>query len=207
MNENQITADIKEIRSMMEKSSKCLTLSGISGILAGLYALAAAWLAYLVIQSAPDIAYDTLDQRMDSPVLQKLIMLAMGTLFFAFATGIFFSFRRAKKMNTSIWNGASRRFLLNVMIPLIAGGIFLVVLYLRGYFDLLAPACLIFYGMSLLNAGNFTFGDIRILGMLQILIGIGALIIPGNGLVFWALGFGVLHIIYGIIMYFKYERA
>ena len=206
MDENQITADIKEIRSIMEKSNKCLTLSGISGILAGLYALAAAWLAYQVIQSAPDIAYDTMQNRMQSPVLQKLVLLALGTLFFAFATGIYFSIRRAKKMNTSIWNGASQRFLLNVLIPLFAGGVFLIVLYLRGYFDLLAPACLIFYGLSLLNAGNYTFSDIRFLGLLEIFVGILALIIPGNGLVFWALGFGVLHIIYGIIMYYKYER-
>ena len=110
-------------------------------------------------------------------------------------------------MGSSIWNGASQRFLLNVMIPLIAGGVFIIALLLRGEIELLVPACLIFYGMSLLNAGNYTFSDIRFLGILEMLVGVLALMYPGMGLLFWAIGFGVLHIIYGVIMYFKYERS
>ena len=206
MDQHQITSDLKEIRSIMEKSSKCLTLSGISGILAGIYALVASWLAYQMINSSPEIAYESFDSSIQSSIIQKLLFLAIGTLCLAFITGIYFSYKRAQKIGSSIWNGASQRFLLNVMIPLIAGGIFIVALFLKGYIDLLAPACLIFYGMSLLNAGNYTFSDIRFLGIFEILVGIIALMYPGMGLLFWAIGFGVLHMIYGVIMYFKYER-
>lgn len=207
MNHHQITDDLKEIRAIMEKSSKCLTLSGISGILAGLYALVAAGLAYGMIQHAPEMADHSLEQHVQSPLMQRIGALALGTLVLVFATGIYFSYRRAKQIGTSIWNGASQRFLLNVMIPLIAGGIFIIALYVKGHVDLLAPACLIFYGMSLFNAGNYTVSDIRFLGIFEMLIGALALVFPGLGLLFWAIGFGVLHIIYGIIMYFKYERT
>jgi hypothetical protein len=58
----------------------------------------------------------------------------------------------------------------------------------------------------LINASKYTFNDIRYLGFCEIILGLGAAVYVGYGLYFWALGFGILHIIYGAMMYYKYER-
>ncbi len=191
----------------MERSSKCLTLSGVSGILAGIYALIAAWMAYKLIYFSPEVVYDSIETRTQSPILFRLVSIALTTLVLAFLTGLFFSVRKAKTIGQSIWSPASKRMLFNLAVPLIAGGAFILTLYYREAYSLIAGACLLFYGLGLLNAGNFTYSDIRVLGICEILLGLLALAFPGKGLLFWALGFGVLHIVYGTIMYFKYERG
>jgi hypothetical protein len=95
-----------------------------------------------------------------------------------------------------------------MLIPLVAGGIFCIaMLYHGGAFILLiSPAMLIFYGLSLVNGSKYTLHDIRYLGCLEIVLGLIAVFNLGYGIIFWALGFGVLHIIYGALMWFKYDR-
>jgi hypothetical protein len=71
---------------------------------------------------------------------------------------------------------------------------------------LAAPACLVFYGLALIQGSANTFDEIRYLGFSEIILGLISASVPGYGLVFWAIGFGVLHIIYGVIMYNKYDK-
>jgi hypothetical protein len=75
----------------------------------------------------------------------------------------------------------------------------------RGYCGTAAPAMLIFYGLALINASPNLFDEIRYLGYSEILIGLLAAAFIGYGLYFWAFGFGVLHIAYGLVMYKKYD--
>jgi hypothetical protein len=70
-----------------------------------------------------------------------------------------------------------------------------------------APATLVFYGLALVNGSKYTLNDIRNIGYLEAGLGVVSMFVPGYGLWFWALGFGVLHIVYGVTMYYKYERA
>jgi hypothetical protein len=65
----------------------------------------------------------------------------------------------------------------------------------------------VFYGLALVNASKYTLTDIRYLGITEIILGILNIFFLRRGLYFWALGFGVLHIIYGLVMWWKYERA
>ena len=65
---------------------------------------------------------------------------------------------------------------------------------------------LIFYGLALINSSKYTFFEIRYLGIAEIVLGLIASVFVSSGLILWAAGFGLLHIIYGIIMYYKYER-
>jgi hypothetical protein len=65
---------------------------------------------------------------------------------------------------------------------------------------------LIFYGMALLNGSKYTYHEIRALGILEVLLGLIASMNLGHGLLFWALGFGVLHIIYGVLVWYRHER-
>lgn len=199
--------DISEIRSMMERSTKFLSLSGWAGIMAGLYALAGAYIAYRFFYFNPhEIIYTSLVEKEYAGQVINLFFLALAILALSVVTAIYFSGRRAQKRNERLWNPTSKRLLLNMLVPLGTGGIFVLILLNNGLIALVAPATLIFYGLSLFVAGRFTYNTIKILGIVQIVLGLASSLLIGYGLLFWALGFGVAHIVYGIYMQIKYER-
>lgn len=196
-------ADIAHIKDMMNRSSRFISLSGMSGVSAGFFALVGAFLAHYTIYSrVVDLGYKQVILIYDKVVL--LIAIAVGTIILAVGFGVFFTTRKAKKNNQKLWDLQSRRLVLNLFIPLAVGGILCLTLLLKGYIGLVAPLTLIFYGLGLLNASHFTLKEIRSLGLIQIALGLISLHFIGYGLYFWAVGFGVLHIIYGIIMQVKY---
>jgi len=91
-------------------------------------------------------------------------------------------------------------------IPLFTGGLFILILIVQQQYGIIASSCLIFYGLSLISASQFTFSDVKWLGFCEIVIGLLAALFPGYGIVFWVIGFGLLHILYGSIMHFKYNQ-
>ncbi|MAW94477.1 MULTISPECIES: hypothetical protein [unclassified Leeuwenhoekiella] len=204
--------DISEIKNMMSRSSRFMSLSGLSGILAGIYALAAAGYAHFRLAAMPTYTGDSLilgklaDFIATYDLVEDLMLTAFITLLLAIVTGAFLTWRKAKRLHEKIWNPVSKRLLANFGFPLITGGLFCGVLIQYGIVGLIAPATLIFYGLALINASKFTVGDIKYLGVANVLIGLIATQFVGYGLYFWALGFGVFHIIYGAIMYRKYDR-
>jgi hypothetical protein len=208
MESNKYLDDITEIKNMMRRSSRFISLSGLSGILAGIYALVAAVIAHRVLGSnfsSYTLAQETMRDDEDLP--GKLAMIAITTLILAVVTGVFFSIRKAKKSGENIWDDSSKRLVLNFSIPLLTGGAFCLVLIQYGLLGLVAPATLIFYGLACVNASKYTLGDVRYLGIINIILGLVATQFIGYGLYFWALGFGVLHVVYGSLIYFKHDRA
>ena len=200
--EKDYIQDIAEIRSMMERSSKFLSLAGWAGIMAGIYALAGAYVAYSVFDFNPQ----ELSSGISAQGLKQMILLGLAILWLAIGSAVFLSSNKAKKKGEKVWNPTAKRLLLNMAVPLVAGGILLLVLIGHGLTGLLAPVSLIFYGLALFSAGRYTFREIKTLGLIQILLGLAASWFIGYGLLLWALGFGVFHIIYGILMHFNYER-
>ncbi len=199
--------DLNEIRSLMERSSRFISLSGLSGVFAGIWALAGAFTAHIVIGKSSYI----LNERMTGRYIQDntflyLMGIAISVLILAIATGIFFTQRKAKKNGLRIWDKLGLRLLTNLSIPLVTGGVFCLILLFYGIYGLVAPATLIFYGLALLNASKYTLHEIRFLGITEIALGLISAFFIGYGLYFWAIGFGVLHIIYGLVMYYKYDR-
>lgn len=208
-NQPQPVNDLRHIKQMMERSSRFISLSGLSGISAGICAMAGAYLAYPAIdgyqdagrnQSAADLSLFEL--MMNS----RLFHIAAGTFLAALISAFVFTWIKSKREGIPIWGNTAKRLLLNVSIPLLAGGIFLVKLIDLGIFSLIAPGCLVFYGLALINASKYTLDEIRYLGYLQLFLGIINLWFPGDGIYFWAIGFGLLHIIYGLTMWMKYDR-
>jgi hypothetical protein len=187
---------------MMERSSRFISLSGVSGIIAGVIALIAAWVGNYFIRSSGE---DFGSMIFNPSLVQKLMITCLLTLLAAIFFGILFTIRKSKKKNLKIWNGPTRRLLVSMFVPLLAGGIFCLVLSFNAQFHLVAPAMLIFYGLALISSSKFTFSDIEYLGYCQLALGIIALFMVNYGLIFWALGFGVLHIIYGFMMQKKYH--
>jgi hypothetical protein len=139
-------------------------------------------------------------------MVQFFLLDAMLVLVAALSAGIYFTARKARRQGQSIWGFTARRLLFSMMIPLVAGGLFCLALIYHGAFGLAAPATLIFYGLALLNGSKYTLHDVRYLGITEIILGVVASFFIGYGLLCWAVGFGLMHILYGAIMYYKYER-
>ena len=198
--------DLHSIKQIMERSTRFISLSGLSGILSGIYALAGAVITYyLLYYPNSPFGYRFSYVNEESTVI-RLIITAIIVLAASIITGLLLTINKAKKQGVSYWDRNSKRFLTNTLIPLLAGGAFIFGLIMRGYYGIIAPSCLIFYGLALINGSNFTWGEIRYLGLLEILLGILCLFVPGYGLIFWSIGFGLLHIIYGTLMYNRYDK-
>jgi len=197
--------DLASIRNLMDRSAKFLSLSGLSGILAGIYALAGATVAYLLIQY-PRSPFSYRTQSINEPItLIKLVALAAVVLVASLATGFWLTHKKTLKHNTQLWTPASKLFMQKMSLPLVTGGLFVLIMLYTGHFGLAAPACLIFYGLALIHGSSNTVDEIRYLGFCEIGLGLICALLPGYGLLFWSLGFGVLHIVYGAILYNKYD--
>jgi hypothetical protein len=198
--------DLASIRTMMERSAKFISLSGISGILAGLYALGGAAAAYFILQYPLSPFHFRTYSINESDTLIKFLLIATAVLVASLTTGLLLSSKKAKKNGLRFWTTSSQRLAINIAIPLIAGGVFILIMLHNGHFGLAAPASLIFYGLALIQGSSNTFDEIRYLGFCEIILGLISAFFPGYGLIFWALGFGVLHIVYGAIMYNRYDK-
>jgi hypothetical protein len=201
MTKEKYLKDLKDIKQMMSQSSQFISLSGLAGIMAGTYALIGAFVAYKLLENYP--YYVTLE----STVFKQLIGIAFLVLILSVLTAFLLSYRKAKMNNEPLWHLGSKRLIVNFSIPLCTGGIAIALLLTNGHYGLIAPMSLIFYGLACVNASKYTLRDIRYLGITEILIGLTAISYSGYGLYFWVLGFGLCHILYGSIMYFKYERS
>ncbi len=208
-NDTKSIEDIKVIRKIMEESSRFLSLSGLAGLFAGITAVAGALVAYFVILQNGNIKYAdnlmSLSEQNARVVRWELLADALIVLIISVMVTLYFSIKKAKKEGKNFMTPISKRLLINFLIPLVTGGIFAVVLITQNNIQLIIPCFLIFYGLALVNAGKFTFGEIFYLGVLELVIGLVSAFIPAWGLIFWILGFGLLHIIYGLAMYGKYE--
>ena len=193
--------DIQDIKSMMAQSSQFISLSGFSGILAGIYAIIGAVIAYFLIENERSY-YITLE----STTFKYILLTALVVLVLSIGTAYLLTIRKAKKVGEKVWNPTSKRLIINFSIPLITGGIFSLLLLKNGYYGLIAPITLIFYGLACVNASKYTLRDVRYLGITQIILGLIATEFSGYGLYFWVIGFGICHILYGSIMHFKYDR-
>ena len=208
MNDEQdYTRDLTEIRSMMERSSRFSTLSAWAGIMAGIYALAGAFIAWKYFHFNPDkIVYSEAEISGETAVIPEIVLLAVFIFILAAVSAIYFSYRRADKRGEKLWNATSRRLLENIAVPLLTGGLLILAFISKGFIGLIAPTTLIFYGLSLYAASKLTYDEVRMLGAIQIVLGLIGAYFVEYGLLCWAIGFGIVHIIYGIYIHFKYER-
>lgn len=195
--------DLASIRAIMERSVKFISLSGLSGVMAGIYALVAS--TYVYFQGVEEVTTSSRYSENYPNKVVHLLAVALITLFASLATGWYFSHRKAKRAGSSVWSSSGKRLLINLSIPLVSGGAFILVIVMHGYFGMVAPVCLLFYGLALINASQNLFDEFRYLGYCEIVLGILCAVFIGYGLLFWAIGFGVLHIVYGVLMYRKYD--
>ncbi|GGE95587.1 hypothetical protein [Hymenobacter cavernae] len=204
-------AQLTEIRAIMERSSRFISLSGLSGVGAGVVALTGAGVGHLYLREhyGEQGFYRLLnsDQGQRLVALPFLLGLATAIILLALAVAFYFTQRRARQDGAVLWSSLGRRLALSLAIPLVAGGLFCLQLYLKSALGMVVPGMLVFYGLALLNASKYTLDEIRLLGLTEIGLGLVAMLLPGLGLAFFALGFGLCHIGYGLLMYNRYERS
>ena len=199
--------DIEEIRSLMEKSSKFISLSGWAGIFAGVFALMGSYIALTYLDFNPQsLSVDTENNPFQQKQIFSVVQLALLVFLLAISFALFFTHRRAKRKDELLWTPTAKRLVMNMAVPLFTGGILILLFISKGFIGFVAPFSLLFYGLALFTISKFTFDEVKILGLIEILLGLISVYKVSLGLLFWAIGFGVVHIIYGIYVYFKYER-
>lgn len=202
--------DLAHIRQLMERSTKFVSLSGLSGVFAGIFALIGAlavWYFLNIVGITKCGGEDAQVMRIFGLNFQEFCIAdGIIVLFLSLSTSLWLSFKKAKKLGETIWNSLTKRVFINMMVPLATGGIFCILLIYHHQFIFVASATLIFYGLALVNVSKYTYNDIFQLGIIEIILGLLAAFFVANGLLFWTIGFGIMHIVYGLGMYYKYER-
>ncbi len=207
MEKEKYIQDLADIKNMMERSSRFISLSGLSGVLAGVFAIIGAYMAWGILYQ-----FDTYFSRefvtyLPKIAILKLMIVGVSVLGLSLLTGMALTQRMAKKQGRKIWDNTAKQLVFSLAIPLSTGGLFLLILLFKGLIGIIAPGTLIFYGLALISASKHTISDIKYLGFAEIITGLFATYFIGYGLFFWAFGFGLLHIIYGVWMYLKYEKG
>lgn len=202
MSEQDYLKDISEIKELMNRSSRFISLSGLSGIFAGLYALIGAAVAYWMVANSGR-EYLILDGVVFRYIMLDLFLIA----FLSVVTAIYLTTKKARKAGVKVWDSLTRRLLLNFLIPLVVGGIYILIILNQQKYGQTGALMLIFYGLALINASKYTVGKIRYLGYVEVILGLICAALPGYGFWLWVIGFGVMHIIYGTIMYVQEKKT
>ena len=191
MNKNKAIQSVNEIKELMELSSKFISLSGLSGILVGIYSLVGSWFVL----------------KDPSASLDKVILIALAVFLMSVVTAFLISLYKSRKSGQKLFNKLTYQLIWNFSVPLLAGGLFCLALIVHEYYSLTSCVMLLFYGLALVNVSKFTFSNVGWLGYSFLILGLLDCFFAGNEVLFWAIGFGVFHIVYGVLFYFLYERG
>lgn len=200
---NRPLEDLKEIRQMMERSSRFLSLSGSSGI--GIGFLASLFVAWQVSKGNMSL---TEQRNFDllAPAWEEFIIGTFGLFVICVLLSMGLTLRRTLKKGLTIWTSSTKNILGAIGLPMMVGAMLLLQNFNSLSTDAFFPATLLCYGLGLFFASRYTYDELRIMGLAMLVLGTLSILYPPYSLLFWVLGFGALHMIYGAIMYFRYER-
>lgn len=176
-------ANLKFIRETMERASSFTAVPGWGGVLMGVSALSASFVA----SQQP-----TRNLWLATWVVEALLALIIG----GWAMD-----RKARKCETPVLSGPGRKFALSYAPPILVGVLLTIALYRLGLTSALPGVWLLLYGTGVVTGGAFSVKIVPLMGVCFMLLGAVALFAPavwGNYLM--AAGFGGLHIIFGIII-------
>lgn len=189
---------LNDIKEMMERSSKFKAISGLSIIIIGILASLVSVYIYFFLG----------DYHINTPAKWRTtVIIAIALLVVAFTTVFVMSYLKAKRLNLRFtFDTTMRRLLLNFFIPMVAGGLLCIALLTQQHYGLVSSITLIFYGLALINCSHFSYHELRYLGYAELVLGLIDCFMVDYAVLTWFLGFGVFHIIFGIIFMLKYGR-
>ncbi len=212
MENKQHLDNLSQIRQIMERSTTFLSLSGLSGVFAGVFAILGAALAYWY--AGNDVfAGSFLNKKLSNDDYKYFsehwfFAIDAAIIFIcAISSAYYFSLRKSRRLNQKMWSPVSRKLLEALFVPLVTGALFCLILMGAGSYKYVPGITLIFYGLGLVAASSFTLPDVKYLGYSEILIGLITILAPEFGFTTWIIGFGVFHISYGARMFLKYDRT
>lgn len=199
---------LQEIKDLMSRSSRFQTISGWSIVIIGIYASIVSLGAWLLLgdhqsytwlpQFAQDFAINTPSRTLIALVIAAILVVV------SFTTVCIGSYLKTKRVNqTFAFDQTVRRCLINFFVPAVAGALFCVAMLVQGHYGLTSSIMLLFYGLALINCSHYTSSSIALLGYGQLLLGIVDCFVIHHAILFWFLGFGLLHIIYGLYLVIK----
>ncbi len=179
--------NLQYIRETMERAGAFTAVPGWGGILMGVSALMTALIS----------------GRLPSRDLWFASWIGEAGL--ALAIGGWAMVQKAKAAKSTLFYGAGRKFALNLFPAMIAGGVLTIVLYRQQLFGIMPGVWLLLYGVSVVTGGAFSVKIVPLMGISFMVLGTVALLSPFE-LANWfmAAGFGLLHIVFGIVIARRY---
>lgn len=178
--------NLRFIRDTMERAASFTAVPGWGGVVIGVTALGAGAVAF------------------DRPLHEQfLVWLAEALLALVIA---WLAVRiKSKRLALSLQSRPARRALLSFMPPLLAGAILTAVLYHLQIFGVTPGLWLLLYGAAVVTGGAFSVRIVPVMGLCFMSVGAVSLFAPSQwGNIFLMLGFGGLHIAFGIVIARRY---
>ena len=198
MENKEVISTLNDIKDMMERSSKFKAISGLSIIIVGILASLVSAYIYFFLG----------DYSINTPAKWRLTAwIAIAFLVVAFSTVFVMAYLKARRNHLRFnFDTTLRRLLLNFFIPLGAGGLLCIALLMQQHYGLVSSITLVFYGLALINCSHFSYPALRYLGYAELALGLVDCFLVNYALLTWFIGFGVFHIVFGIIFIVKYGR-
>lgn len=202
---------LNEIKDLMEKSSRFQSISGLSIVIVGLLASVVSAGAWLMLLPHSDISWLPTTCNgilINSPFRTKIaVFSALLLLVISFSTVSFFSLHKMKKQRGAVsFDSTLRRCLFHFCVPMVVGGLLCAAMLLQGHYGLTSTFMLVFYGLALINCSHYTSSSIAMLGYAQLVLGVVDCFAVSHAILLWWLGFGLMHILFGIYFIIKYDR-
>lgn len=172
--------DLRFIRLAMERSPRFTGVPGWGGVWMGISALVAAAVASR------------------QPTVEGWLGTWLAEACIAIGIGGWAIRRKARRVQLPVLSGAGRRFMLSFLPPAVAGAILTMALYRAGETALVPGAWLLLYGAAVVTGGAFSVKVVPLMGICFMALGVAALAGPGWSDPLLALGFGGLHIAFGL---------
>jgi len=179
--------NLQFIRETMERSAVFTSVPGYGGALMGATAVGAAIIAH------------------SQPLITNWLIVWLVEAALAFSIGFFALWQKSKNSGESLASVPAKKFALAFAPPIVAGIILTALFYYRGFFEFLPCAWLTLYGTAVVTGGAYSVKIVPTVGWIFVALGAVAAFAPARaGNLLMALGFGVLHIVFGSIVARRY---
>lgn len=212
MKEQEIQETLSDIRNMMERSQKVLFLDGTAGIVAAVWALLGAVAVSLVLYGTVSPlwgAWINPIRNSDWSTFFIVAIICAAVFCAAFLTVWLMSKRRAERDGMEFkLDAGTRRLLGNFFTAMVVGGLVCLTPLFNGLWNMVPGYMLLFYGLALVLISPIAFkiSITKYFGYTEIMLGIAALALAPLGIMFWTIGFCILHLVWGIWFKIWFDR-
>ena len=179
--------NLEFIRETMERSTHFTAVPGYGGMLMGVTAVAAAYIAQ------------------QQPSIRDWLAVWLTEACLAFAIGLLAMWQKTKISQTPLISGPSKKFAFGFTPPLLAGVAITVGLYRFAHFEIMPAAWMLLYGTAVVTGGAFSVRVVPVMGWIFMVVGAIAFALPASfGNILMGVTFGLVHIVFGIIIARRY---